>query len=130
MRELNKVLEVSDVVIEVLDARDPLGTRSKEAEKKVNGQLSAVTGKPKRVILLLNKIGMLCAHAFAVARILCCCATSALWRACAFRTALNSPSAQRQCGVWSNAFRFLAIVPARPAVHAGHNASRALVRRL
>ena len=31
-RELYKVLDCSDVVVEVLDARDPLGTRSRHVE--------------------------------------------------------------------------------------------------
>ena len=32
LKELRKVLEASDVVIQVLDARDPEGCRSKEIE--------------------------------------------------------------------------------------------------
>ena len=32
MRELKKVLEESDIILEILDARDPLGCRNKEIE--------------------------------------------------------------------------------------------------
>lgn len=49
-----KVIDASDVILEVLDARDPLGTRCADMEKMV---LSA--GPDKRLVLLLNKIGML-----------------------------------------------------------------------
>lgn len=52
-KELVKVIEASDVILEVLDARDPLGTRSVDMEKMV---LSA--GPDKHLVLLLNKIGM------------------------------------------------------------------------
>jgi len=46
------VIEASDVIIEVLDARDPLGSRCVELERMVKK-----AGPLKRVILLLNKIG-------------------------------------------------------------------------
>lgn len=42
------------MILEVLDARDPLGTRCVDMEKMV---LSS--GPDKRLVLLLNKIGML-----------------------------------------------------------------------
>ena len=51
-REFRKVLESSDVVLEVLDARDPLGCRCVAAEEAI---LSA--GVNKRLVLILNKIG-------------------------------------------------------------------------
>ncbi|XP_037074014.1 guanine nucleotide-binding protein-like 3 homolog [Pollicipes pollicipes] len=49
-KEFRKVVESADVVIEVLDARDPLGTRSKEVEQTV-----LAAGSSKRLVLLLNK---------------------------------------------------------------------------
>lgn len=52
-RELAKVIEASDVILEVLDARDPLGTRCADIEKMV---LKA--GPKKQLVLLLNKIGI------------------------------------------------------------------------
>ncbi|KAL1550327.1 Guanine nucleotide-binding protein-like nsn1 [Salvia divinorum] len=52
-RELVKVIEASDVILEVLDARDPLGTRCVDMEKMV---LSA--GPDKHLVLLLNKIDL------------------------------------------------------------------------
>lgn len=48
--ELFKVIDSSDVIIEVLDARDPMGTRCKHLEKKVSE-----IGKQKHIVLLLNK---------------------------------------------------------------------------
>jgi len=50
--EFMKVIEASDVIIQVLDARDPLGSRCVELERMVHK-----AGPLKRVILLLNKIG-------------------------------------------------------------------------
>lgn len=52
-REFRKVVEASDVVLEVLDARDPLGCRCLQVEKAV---LSS--GANKKLILVLNKMGM------------------------------------------------------------------------
>ena len=47
-----KVVDAADVVIEVLDARDPLGCRCLDVERLVRK-----SGADKKVILLLNKIG-------------------------------------------------------------------------
>lgn len=52
--ELHKVIQQADVIIEVLDARDPLGTRSLQVEKLIHA-----TGKHKRLILVLNKIDLI-----------------------------------------------------------------------
>ena len=51
-REFRKVVETADVVLEVLDARDPLGCRCPAAEEAI---LSA--GVNKKLVLVLNKIG-------------------------------------------------------------------------
>ncbi|KAM7401884.1 hypothetical protein PAMP_017161 [Pampus punctatissimus] len=51
--ELNKVIDASDVVLEVLDARDPLGYRCPQLEEAVlqrNGN--------KKLLLVLNKIDL------------------------------------------------------------------------
>ena len=52
-REFKRVTEASDVCLEVLDARDPMGCRCLEAEKLIRSQ-----GKNKRIILVLNKIDL------------------------------------------------------------------------
>ncbi|KAI9655400.1 MAG: hypothetical protein M1821_005548 [Bathelium mastoideum] len=49
-----QVVEAADVVLYVLDARDPDGTRSKEVERMV----MAAEGGEKRLILILNKIDL------------------------------------------------------------------------
>ncbi|XP_072308863.1 guanine nucleotide-binding protein-like 3 [Eucyclogobius newberryi] len=49
--ELNKVIDASDVVVEVLDARDPLGCRCLQLEE-------TVLQKNKKLIFLLNKIDL------------------------------------------------------------------------
>ncbi|XP_058181429.1 guanine nucleotide-binding protein-like NSN1 [Rhododendron vialii] len=51
-KELVKVIEASDVIVEVLDARDPLGTRCVDMERMV-----LKSGADKHLVLLLNKIG-------------------------------------------------------------------------
>jgi nuclear GTP-binding protein len=52
-KEFRKVVEGSDVIIEILDARDPLGTRTRKVEEMI---LQA--GGQKRIILLLNKVDL------------------------------------------------------------------------
>lgn len=53
-REFKKLLEVADVILEVLDARDPLGSRCHEIEQAIMKKDSN-----KKIILILNKIGTL-----------------------------------------------------------------------
>jgi nuclear GTP-binding protein len=53
MKEFNKILEMADIVIEVLDARDPISCRCREAEKLVAGMKGE-----KKLILVLNKIDL------------------------------------------------------------------------
>ncbi|BGP22154.1 nuclear GTP-binding protein [Rhodotorula toruloides] len=53
-KSLRKVLEMSDVVIEVLDARDPVGTRCRAVER----ELKAMDGGRKKLVLVLNKIDL------------------------------------------------------------------------
>ncbi|OIV89016.1 hypothetical protein TanjilG_07640 [Lupinus angustifolius] len=52
-KDLVKVIEASDVILEVLDARDPLGTRCIDMEKMVTK-----AGPEKHLVLLLNKIDL------------------------------------------------------------------------
>lgn len=49
LRELRKVVEGSDVILQVLDARDPLGTRSTAVEEMVLSKSS------KKLVYVLNK---------------------------------------------------------------------------
>jgi nuclear GTP-binding protein len=83
MRDLRKVLEESDVILEVLDARDPLGCRCPDIERLIlgscprraracavarvahsfpranaSGRYSQRAARPKRIILVLNKIDL------------------------------------------------------------------------
>ncbi|KAJ3099974.1 Guanine nucleotide-binding protein-like 3 [Phlyctochytrium planicorne] len=53
-KEFQKVVELSDVILEVLDARDPLGCRAKQVEEYVMN-----AGASKRIILVLNKIDLI-----------------------------------------------------------------------
>ncbi|KAK0548248.1 nuclear GTP-binding protein nug1 [Tilletia horrida] len=50
-RELKKVISLSDVLLQVLDARDPLGSRSLTTERLIMSQ-------GKRVVLILNKVDL------------------------------------------------------------------------
>jgi nuclear GTP-binding protein len=52
-KEFVRVVEASDVVIEVLDARDPAGSRCLEVER-----FARRLGPNKKIILLLNKIDL------------------------------------------------------------------------
>ena len=52
-KEFKKVVEQADVVLYVLDARDPDGTRSKDVENMIR---ESPNGE-KQLLLILNKIG-------------------------------------------------------------------------
>merc|ERR1719376_471665 len=53
-REFMKVVEAADVILQVLDARDPMGTRCKEVEEAVLNASGSGSGR-KRLVLVLNK---------------------------------------------------------------------------
>lgn len=55
IRTLHKVIEESDIVILVLDARDPEGCRSRLVEEEVRRR----EHEGKRLVFVLNKIGEL-----------------------------------------------------------------------
>uniref|UniRef100_A0A0K0DV02 Guanine nucleotide-binding protein-like 3 homolog n=1 Tax=Strongyloides stercoralis TaxID=6248 RepID=A0A0K0DV02_STRER len=50
--EVKKTIEVSDVLLEILDARNPLGSRNINLEK-------SILGGGKRLVLVLNKIDLI-----------------------------------------------------------------------
>ncbi|KAJ1675079.1 nuclear GTP-binding protein nug1, partial [Spiromyces aspiralis] len=52
-KEFKKVVENADVILEVLDARDPMGTRAPHIERMI-----LESGTNKRIILILNKIDL------------------------------------------------------------------------
>jgi len=52
-KEFKKVVDEADVIFEVLDARDPLGSRCPQVEEAV-----LACGYKKRLVLLLNKIDL------------------------------------------------------------------------
>ena len=55
MKHLRTVVERADIILEVLDARDPMGCRSLDVERYVLGASSMAQ---KRLVLILNKIDL------------------------------------------------------------------------
>ena len=53
MKELKEIIEQSDIILEVLDARDPDGCRCRELEQEILAQ-----GGDKKIIFVLNKIDL------------------------------------------------------------------------
>jgi nuclear GTP-binding protein len=53
-KEFKKVVEQADVILYILDARDPEGTRSKDIENMIQ---QSPNGE-KQLLLILNKIGI------------------------------------------------------------------------
>lgn len=53
-KEFKKVVEQADVILYILDARDPEGTRSKDIEAMIRESLNG----EKQLLLILNKIGI------------------------------------------------------------------------
>lgn len=51
VKEVRKIIDESDLLIEVLDARDPEGSRSHDIEKEI-------AEKGKKLVLLMNKIDL------------------------------------------------------------------------
>ena len=56
LRTLHKVIDQSDIVILVLDARDPEGCRSRLVEEEVRRREC----EGKKLVFVLNKIGEFC----------------------------------------------------------------------
>lgn len=54
IKEFRKVVESADVILQVLDARDPLGSRCPQVEEAV-----LAAGASKRLVLVLNKIDLI-----------------------------------------------------------------------
>ncbi|CEO99599.1 hypothetical protein PBRA_007332 [Plasmodiophora brassicae] len=58
-KELRQVAEAADVILIVLDARDPLGCRNIDLEERIlSGEMTSSSPIPKRIVLVLNKIDL------------------------------------------------------------------------
>lgn len=51
-KEIKKIIENCDIILEVLDARDPMSCRCKYIERKI------LSMPDKKIILILNKIDL------------------------------------------------------------------------
>ena len=60
VRTLHKVIDESDIIILVLDARDPEGCRSRLVEEEVRRRES----EGKKLVFVLNKVGASADHSF------------------------------------------------------------------
>jgi nuclear GTP-binding protein len=60
LRALHKVIDESDIIILVLDARDPEGCRSRLVEEEVRRREM----EGKKLVFVLNKIGVFCIIAY------------------------------------------------------------------
>uniref|UniRef100_M4BEV4 CP-type G domain-containing protein n=1 Tax=Hyaloperonospora arabidopsidis (strain Emoy2) TaxID=559515 RepID=M4BEV4_HYAAE len=56
MKELRKVVDKADVILEVLDARDPMGCRTLETEDAIGNRHG------KKLVLVLNKVDLVPPH--------------------------------------------------------------------
>ncbi|TMW66821.1 hypothetical protein Poli38472_011937 [Pythium oligandrum] len=56
MKELRKVVDRADVILEVLDARDPMGCRTMDMEEAIGNRSG------KKIVLVLNKIDLVPPH--------------------------------------------------------------------
>lgn len=56
MKELRKVVDRADVVLEILDARDPMGCRTLDMEEIIGNR------NGKKIVLVLNKIDLVPSH--------------------------------------------------------------------
>ncbi|TDH70409.1 hypothetical protein CCR75_006287 [Bremia lactucae] len=56
MKELRKVIDKADVILEVLDARDPMGCRTLEMEDAIGNRHG------KKLVLVLNKVDLVPSH--------------------------------------------------------------------
>lgn len=52
-KEFKKVIQQADVILEILDCRDPLGCRTREVEEMIMN-----AGSDKKIVLILNKIDL------------------------------------------------------------------------
>jgi len=57
-KEVKKLIEDSDIILEVLDARDPMGCRCYDMEKAILSKMTPTGAQAKRIILVINKIDL------------------------------------------------------------------------